>query len=195
MSVHCEVHHLFSWRHRMLIFALVGVLLTGFAALANAADSADEQAIKAKIERWRELFSPGSKSFSTKGYENIFVNSSDFIVFDNFAEKTTHMRSWDEYAATWNAEIDKNFTGLVILDLELYRLHVAGDLAWSAFTFWMKGFPGGKETFTSQHATHVWRKVDGDWRIVHEHLNGPTRANGAESVRKDNVASKDMRPK
>jgi ketosteroid isomerase-like protein len=173
-------------------FVLCAILVLSMSQ-SFAADSADETQIKAAIEKWRGLFSPGEKTFTTKGYEDIFVNSVEFIVFDNFAAKNTHMKSWDEYAATWNAEIPTNFAGLVIFDLEIYRLNVSGDMAWSAFNFWMRGFPGGKEVYTSQHATHVWRKIDGKWRIVHEHLTGPIKENGTDSIRKANVPSKDLR--
>lgn len=175
------------------LFIVAFAILTLSMSQGFAADSADETQIKAAIEKWRALFSPGEKSFTTKGYEDIFVNSAEFIGFDNFAAKNTHMKSWDEYAATWNAEIPTNFAGLVIFDLEIHRLNVSGDMAWSAFNFWMRGFPGGKEVYTSQHATHVWRKADGKWRIVHEHLNGPIRENGGDSIRKANVPSKDLR--
>lgn len=45
----------------------------------------DTAEIRSKLEKWRELFSPGEKTFSLTGYEHLFVNTNELLVYDSYA--------------------------------------------------------------------------------------------------------------
>lgn len=142
----------------------------------------DIQQIRDQIAKWRELFSPGNLQYTLDGYEHLFVND-ELLVFDNFSPKNTRFQGFDTYRAIWEQAINADFPGFVITHLDIDRIEVNGDLAWSALTFWAKGVKDDQSYYTSQHGTHIWHKRDGEWQMVHEHLTGPVMENGQESRR------------
>jgi len=48
-------------------------------------------------------------------------------------------------------------------------VEAAGDLAVTSFTY-HKAFKDSPEKTTDAHATVVWKRIDGEWRIVREHV-------------------------
>ena len=70
--------------------------------------------------------------------------------------------------------------------MQVLRVEVSGDLAWSAINYWGTGERDGQLYEGGQHGTHVWRDADPgparDWRIAHEHLTQIT-VKGVENVR------------
>lgn len=146
--------------------------------------SPDQLAIVSQIKRWQRLFSPGEMTYSLKGFEDLFSNEKGaLLVYDNFSPENTRFTGFDEYREIWEREINEKFPGLLLYHIEIDRILVNGDLAVSAFTWWGSVLIDGELRHTSQHATHVWHKNDGEWRIIHEHLTGPVIENGKESRR------------
>lgn len=47
-------------------------------------------------------------------------------------------------------------------------------MAWSALSFVGRGVKDGKGYVGGQHGTHVWKRINSEWRIVHEHLTTMT---------------------
>ena len=48
-----------------------------------ADENRDRAEISHKLERWRNLFSPGEQQFSFTGYEDLYVNTDELIVYDS----------------------------------------------------------------------------------------------------------------
>lgn len=57
----------------------------------------------------------------------------------------------------------------------MHRVETSGRLGWSAIELWFTARRDGRPFDGSQYGTHVWRKADGRWRIVHEHMTGPVK--------------------
>jgi len=142
------------------------------------------RAVRDRLARWQRLFSPGEERFALDGYEDLYSRRGDeLLVYDNYAEADTRWTGFERYRATWDREINANFPGHVMYRVEVDRIEASGDLAWSAATWWGKVEKGGGTLWPAQHATHVWRRIDGEWRIVHEHLTSGVKEAGAEARR------------
>jgi ketosteroid isomerase-like protein len=147
-------------------------------------DDLEIQALLGRLSKWQRLFSPGSKPYSLTGYEDLYDNAADsLLIYDNYSVEDTRFTGFDRYRRTWEEQINANFPGFVMYRIEVDRLEISGDLAWCGFTWWGSIVKGGETVHDGQHGTHIWRKIDGEWRIVHEHLTGPIKENGAPSRR------------
>jgi ketosteroid isomerase-like protein len=141
-------------------------------ARSNSQPSQEIGQIQQKLEQWRELFSPGDRKFSFQGYENLYVNSDELLVYDSYTPTGSdrEIRGWNNYKTLWEKFIPIDFPNWKIIDLDVTRLEVVGDTAWSTLSFVGRGEKDGVPYTGGQHGTHIWKKIDGQWRIVHEHL-------------------------
>ncbi len=171
------------------------------APLGQAAAASPAQAIRSQLERWRVVFSLTGlgKRFSLDGYENVFDSRGDnLLVFDSYvpAWASTQIVGFDDYRTIWERDVNESFPGWTITRMDVVRIEVAasGDMAWSAINFWGEGKRADGTTYKgSQHGTHVWRLIEGDWRIVHEHLTAPITVRGEANATIDGEA--DYRPR
>jgi ketosteroid isomerase-like protein len=76
-------------------------------------------------------------------------------------------------ATAWVAS---RFAGLVDDKLELVAAGASGDLAYTvAFEHKTVSAPDGREATYTLRTTHVFRREDGEWKIVHRHGDEPPR--------------------
>jgi len=94
------------------------------------------------------------------------------IVYDSYspAGYDREIRGWNNYRKIWEKYIPIDFPGWKIIDLDITRLETQGDYGWSAISYIGRGVRNGAEYFGGQHGTHIRKHINGDWRIVHEHL-------------------------
>lgn len=171
------------------------------APLGEAAAVSPAEAIRGQLERWRVMFSltGQGKPFALAGYEDMFDTRGDnLLVFDSYVPvwASTQIVGFDDYRTVWERDVNESFPGWTITRMDVVRIDVAksGDLAWSAINFWGEGRqPDGTTYQGSQHGTHVWRLIDGDWRVVHEHLTAPITVRGEANATIDSEA--DYRPR
>lgn len=140
----------------------------------------DEQAIRQALQEWRQLYSYGNRKFTFKGYEHLYINTDELLAYDNVAPKDTQIDGWKTYKPLWETVINESFSGQQITRFDIDRVGVSGDLAWSGITFRFHAKNRGKDFYSSQHGTHIWRRADGKWRIIHEHMTAPVKVNGKE---------------
>ena len=51
------------------------------------------------------------------------------------------------------------------------QISIDGNLAVSTFSFSGTGkSKAGEEITLKQYCTHIWKRLNGEWRLVHEHL-------------------------
>lgn len=135
-----------------------------------------QQAIdKAKIrdltEQWRAIWSPKDKTFTGKGFENIFATgNNEILVFDNFDNGVVVLHSLQEYLDTW-IPVMENFSYWEIQLEDNFTISIDGDLAITTFS-WVGGGKSkdGQEVKVRQYGTHTWKRLNDEWRLVHEHL-------------------------
>ena len=160
-------------------------------------DSAQqEKLIRNQLERWRQLWSQTGmgKRFSLDGYEDLYVADTagkPLLTFDSYVPKwaTTQIDGFSDYRQVWEKDVNESFPNWTIVRMDILRVGVSerGGMAWSAVNFWGQGRRGdGTEYEGSQHGTHVWRYVDDQWRIAHEHLTAPIVVRGKANAKIDN---------
>ncbi|WP_019507068.1 nuclear transport factor 2 family protein [Pleurocapsa sp. PCC 7319] len=130
---------------------------------------------KAKIceltEQWRSLWSPQDKTFTGKGFENLFATEeNEILVFDNFDDGVVVLHSLQKYLDTW-IPVMENFSYWEIKLEDNLSISIEGNLAVSTFSWIGAGrTKDGQEVKARQYGTHTWKRLDGEWRLVHEHL-------------------------
>ncbi|MEM8754608.1 MAG: nuclear transport factor 2 family protein [Pseudomonadota bacterium] len=147
-------------------------------------DKPDVRAIRDRTAKWQQLFAPDTERYTLAGYEDLFSQAPDeLLAYDNYAERETRWTGFPLYRSTWEREINGNFPKFVMYRIEMDRIEASGDLGWSAFTWFGEIEQGGETGWPAQHATHGWRKEQGVWRIVHEHLTSGVKEEGEPSMR------------
>jgi ketosteroid isomerase-like protein len=130
----------------------------------QAQQTTDEAKIRALTEQWRSLWSPKDQPFTGKGFENIFPYSkNEILVFDN-------LHSLQEYLDTWIPAM-QNFSYWEIQLEDNLKILIEGDLAVTTFS-WVGGgkTKDEQEVKARQYGTHTWKRLNNEWRLVHEHL-------------------------
>ena len=59
----------------------------------SKADSQDEQAIRQRLQEFRQLYSPGNRKLSFDGYD-LYINTDELLAYDNLAPKDTQINGW-----------------------------------------------------------------------------------------------------
>lgn len=127
--------------------------------------------IRALTEQWRKIWSPKDRSFTGEGFENIFaVGKNEILVFDNFDNSVVLIHSLTEYLNTW-IPVMQNFSYWEIQLEDNLTISIDGDLAVTTFS-WVGGgkTQDGQEVEARQYGTHTWKRLNSEWRLVHEHL-------------------------
>lgn len=128
-----------------------------------------ETEIRRQLDRWFGAWSPGDKPFDAEPMRSLFADDGIHVV-DDFGDHVVTIGSFNDYAATWNP-VMAPIASWAIRPVGRPVVHVAGDLAAVTFVFSGGGrMQDGTEVRIAQHGTQIWRKRQGTWVIVHEHL-------------------------
>ena len=131
----------------------------------------DEIQIRQLTKKWADVWSPKDKTFTGEGFEKIFATGeNEILVFDNFGDSVVVLRSLQEYLNTW-VPVMQNFSYWEIEIEDNLEISVDGDLAVTTFS-WVGGGKSkdGEDVKVRQYATHTWKRLNHEWRLVHEHL-------------------------
>ena len=84
-----------------------------------------------------------------------------------------HSHGWDEVKGMYRF-FAENFTDRHLQARDI-AVHLMGDTAWVEYNwhFDAKIKANGIEIHSDGRESEVFRKIDGDWRIVHIHYSGP----------------------
>ena len=128
----------------------------------------DKTEICRLTEQWINIWSPKDKLFTGNGFEDIFATGeNEILVFDN---GVVVLHSLQEYLDTW-IPVMENFSYWSIQLEDNLQIYVDGNLAVTTFS-WIGGgqTKDGEEVKARQYGTHTWKRLDSQWRLVHEHL-------------------------
>ena len=139
--------------------------------LTQVQPTKDLATIRELTEQWRKIWSPKDRPFTGKGFENIFaVGENEILVFDNFDNSVVVLHSLTEYLDTW-IPVMQNFGYWSIQLEDNLQISVDGDLAVTTFSWVGDGkTQDGQEVKARQYGTHTWKRLNNEWRLVHEHL-------------------------
>lgn len=114
------------------------------------------------------------KAANSRDFNNVASFIADDAVFwftnGEFNGKPSIQKAFED---TWSHIQDETYT--------------ISDVQWVAATYWASactytfrsaGMVGGKQQVYEEHGTNVLRRIDGSWRIVHEHLSKKTWPEG-----------------
>jgi uncharacterized protein (TIGR02246 family) len=122
--------------------------------------------------RIRELMDNWAKKFRAKDLDGIMsIYAPDIVSFDAIAR--LQFKGVDEYRKHWEACLSFG-QGPIIF--EIRDMNVAtGDGV--AFTHYLTRCGGtdqnGEEKASWMRATVCYRKINGEWKVVHEHYSAP----------------------
>ncbi len=155
------------------ILATMAILLTIGYTTAQNSKAKDLQAIQQKTDQWFQLWSPGDKPFTFEGIENVFADKEEgLLVVDGFEGSIVVLKSIHEYKDKWLPLVNTSFATYTIKPKDGIEIDVDATMATSTFIWVSENatLKDGTPVKLSQYATHVWKKINGDWKIVHEHL-------------------------
>jgi ketosteroid isomerase-like protein len=131
----------------------------------------DRQQIEQLTQQWINLWSPKDQPFTGEGFEQVFATEeNEILVFDNFDGSVVVLRSLQAYLDTW-VPVMQQFSFWEIAIEDNLEILLDGDVATSTFSFTGGGWSkDGTEYKIRQYGTHIWKRIDRHWRLVHEHL-------------------------
>ena len=131
----------------------------------------DYEQIQHLTQQWVNLWSPREQVFTGQGFEQIFAaGENEILVFDNFDGSVVVLRSLQAYLDTWVPVMQQFRFWEIAIDNNL-EISIDGDLATTTFSFSGGGYSQDGQQYTlNQYGTHIWKRIDRQWRLVHEHL-------------------------
>jgi uncharacterized protein (TIGR02246 family) len=144
----------------LAVFSLGG----GSAALAQ---SKDEQEIRALEDKFAAAFSAKDAAAVMK----LYTPGNDLVIFDVIPPR--QYVGWDAY----KKDFESTFAGIkgpMHFDIRDLSITAEGKLAYShsiQHVAWAN--PDGSPAEMTVRVTDVYRKIDGKWLIVHEHVSVP----------------------
>jgi uncharacterized protein (TIGR02246 family) len=150
---------------------VLGVLLLGgflYAIPSHVdAQTKDEQEIRALVQQMIAAFK--AKDITT--IMSTYAPDESLVVFDltpplRHVGAKAYQKGWEEFFAA--------FPGPVEVEMNEMRIMTAGTLGVSHdIDHWVLTDKEGKKIHLTFRATNVYRKIDGKWRIIHEHNSFP----------------------
>ncbi|MEH1832854.1 MAG: nuclear transport factor 2 family protein [Nostoc sp.] len=138
-------------------------------------DTLEETEIIERVNDWLAAFSAGNKPFDFSVLDNLYWQDEQFLAFDTLSPQTTQIQGWQSYEEIW-----KPFMAA----LAQWQVKSAGDIqiftgdniTVSALIFESTATTIANEAVKiTAHATLVWEKREGQWRIIHEHISNPVK--------------------
>jgi len=163
---------------RFVLCAAIGVLAVGglCGTMTAQAQSKDEQEIRALEDRFVAAFNAKDLDAMMK----LYVHSNDLVVFD-LGTPRQHV-GWEDYRKDWQDTFAgiKGPANFRITDLSI---EADGKLAYShSIQHGTFAGPDGNPMEMAVRVTDVYRKVNGEWLIVHEHVSVPIDFSGPKPM-------------
>ena len=131
----------------------------------------DYQQIEQLTQQWVDIWSPKDQPFTGQGFEQIFATGENqILVFDDFNGSVVVLRSLQAYLETWAPAMQQFKDWEIAIENNL-EITLEGNLATSTFSFAGGGRShDGTPYRLRQYCTHIWKRSDHQWRLIHEHL-------------------------
>ncbi len=150
---------------------LLGALLIGMilasVALRTDAQSSDEKAIGALNQR----FAAAVKARDINAIMSVYIPSESLFVFDaipprQYVGAKAYRKDFEEFLGL--------FPGPVQIEITSLSVTAAGTLGFShRIDSWGLTDKNGKQVKLVFRTTDVYRKINGKWLIIHEHVSWP----------------------
>ena len=143
-----------------------------FAISAEATGDAAE--LRRLTGLWFKAWSPGTAPWTGEELRDVFAPGDDAIrVVDDMGGRVVTFSSIRTYLDFWRPWMAEAAAEWSITPRGPIDIVIDGSLAVATFAFDATGrTPVGEaiDLSPAQYGTHVYRKTDSGWRLVHEHL-------------------------
>jgi uncharacterized protein (TIGR02246 family) len=158
---------------RFTSFALAAILISAcFATYPAQAQNKDEQAIRALEDQFAAAF----RAKDLDAIMKVYAPGDGIFVFDLSTPR--EYAGYDAYKKDWAGMFD-SAQGPIRFEVSELVIETDGKLAYSHsiqhMSYTMKD---GTLSDSMVRVTDVYRKIDGKWLVVHEHVSVPIDAAG-----------------
>lgn len=148
----------------ILVFGFAGTLSR---AEAQSAAASDKTAVEALVKKYADAF----VARDVNAVMSCYAPGKGVFVFD--AVPPREYASWDAYKKDWKG-LFAAYPGPVSMAVSELSVTVAGSVAYGHDV--QSGFftrKDGSKLYATVRATDVFRKINGKWLIVQEHVSFP----------------------
>ncbi|MEH1843229.1 MAG: nuclear transport factor 2 family protein [Nostoc sp.] len=136
-------------------------------------DTLEEAEIKERVNDWLAAFSSGDKPFDFSVLDNLYWQDEQLLAFDTLSPQTTRIQGWQSYEEIWKPFMTA-ITQWQVKSVGDIWILTGDNITVSALIFQSAATTIGNEAVKiTAHATLVWQKREGQWRIIHEHISNP----------------------
>lgn len=123
-------------------------------------------------EQIREMLEDWAKKFRAKDLDGIMsIYAPDIVSYDAIAQ--LQFRGFDAYRKHWETCLSFG-QGPIIFEMRDLNVTAGDGVAFSHYLTWCGGTDeNGEEKASWMRATVCLRKIDGKWKVVHEHYSAP----------------------
>ena len=152
-------------------FLVCSIALAAVALPSAVAAHASKIDNRAAIQALEDRFAAAVRAKDLDAIMKVYAPGSDLFVFDVVPPR--QYVGADAYRKDWKGFLD-TFKGPVKFTLSDLSIDAAGKMAYSHSAQHITGTDTkGKAVDFIARVTDVYRKMGGDWRIVHEHVSVP----------------------
>jgi uncharacterized protein (TIGR02246 family) len=152
---------------KIVLLTLIVSVLSGIGWHPAYAGSREETAIRALIDRWTKA----AQEKNVDGVMSMYQRGGSLVAYD--LVPPLQYKGWDAYRADYKAFFDM-YDGPI--KIEFRDLVIAADatFGYSHELQRVSGtLKGGRKAAFWVRVTDVYRKIGGQWRVVHEHVSVP----------------------
>jgi ketosteroid isomerase-like protein len=130
-----------------------------------------------RVEQWEAAWNLDRESFSMSRFGDLYVQDERLMAFDLTSPNTPSIiRGYQQYAAVWEPFMQAFSPWNIKINDDL-NIRTSDLIAFATFTWkiWGTAKADNQQIIGDLHATLVFEKLDGKWKIVHEHISTPIR--------------------
>ncbi len=153
------------------LIASLAVCLAGAALAAPPAQAAPPSADEQKIRQLEAQFAAAFNAKDVNAIMKVYVPDESLFVFDvapprQYVGAKAYRKDWEDFLAM--------FKGPIKFELSDLAVTVDGNMAYSHSSQHVTGMDTkGTPVDLTVRLTDVYRKINGQWLIVHEHVSVP----------------------
>lgn len=138
-------------------------------------ENSQETEILARVNDWLAAFSPGNQPFDFSVLDALYWQDEQLLAFDTLSPQNTRIKGWQAFELLWKPFMAA-LTQWQIQPVGDVRILTGDNIAVSALIFHGQGATTDRESVdVTAHATLVWQRREGQWRITHEHISNPVK--------------------
>ena len=152
---------------KILVLTLIVSVLSYVGWHPAYAGSREEAEIRAVIDRWTKA----AQEKNVDGVMSIYQRGPALVAYD--LVPPLRYKGWDAYRADYKAFFDQ-YDGPIEFECRDLVIDADATFGYSHELQRVSGtLKGGRKTAIWLRVTDVYRKIDGQWLVVHEHVSLP----------------------